>query len=78
MDLDETIGYNQLKIRRCKELDGKYLSIILTIIITPMIGYFTYSEYRMLQMDKLSQSYEINGEKDEIIDKPTNSQAKKS
>jgi len=43
-----------------------------------MIGYFTYSEYRMLQMDKLSQSYEINGEKDEIIDKPTNSQAMES
>lgn len=67
--MDETIGYNQLKIRRCKELDGKYLSIILTVIITPMIGYFTYGEYRMLQMDKyMSQSCEINCEKDEIID----------
>jgi len=79
--LDETKkrGYNQLETRRCEELDRKYLSIkepdkkylsiILIVIITTMIGYFTYIEYRMLQMDKyMSQACEINDEKGEIID----------
>jgi len=57
------------KTRRCEELDKKYLSIILIAITITTISYFTYTEYRMLEMDKyMAQVCEINEEKGEIID----------